>query len=132
MGKNVETLQITCQSCLQKNELQGVFTLEKSEATNIYTSGLRCPNHKCEKLDLWGYLSHFDFFNSITNLVNLMIRRHISEYGKFERLCDDPSCHLKTRQRSVSGDFCLARGCNGTMEFIYTEKKLDTQIKYIR
>jgi DNA polymerase alpha subunit A len=61
-----------------------------------------------------------------------MVRRHVGFYSKHENMCDDPACRLKTKQLSVVGDVCLARGCNGIMKPLVGADKLDTQLKYIK
>ena len=47
--------------------------------------------------------------------------------------CDDPVCSLKkgTRQLSVAGNVCLARGCSGRIGLKYSERSLHTQLKYL-
>jgi len=128
--KDVDKLLITCQSCSTSNELKGVFTVGQDKSQIM--SGYQCPNPKCDSPNHWGYESHFDLLNILSNKLSVMVRRNIEKHGSYESVCEDPSCKLKTCQLSVSGKLCLNRGCNGCMEPLYNAEKLDTQIKYLK
>jgi len=128
--KDVEKVFISCRSCSTSNELKGVFTVGKDSKEII--SGYQCPNPQCSRPSHWGYDSHFDFLNVMSNKLTAMVRKHVSSHGRYEYQCEDPSCALKTRQLSVSGKHCLSRGCSGSMKPLYSASKLDTQIKYLK
>ena len=99
---------------------------------NQIISGYQCPNVECVSPNHWGYKSHFDLLNVLSNKATLMIRKSVVTHGKYELVCEDPSCQLKTRQLSVSGKCCINRGCNGIMQPTHSAMQLDTQIKYLK
>lgn len=127
---NVEKFYITCQSCSKTNELKGVFTM--SSNGNQIMSGYQCPNTECNSPNHWGYKSHFDLLNVLSNKASLLIRKAVVTHGKYELVCEDPSCQLKTCQLSVSGKNCINRGCNGAMQPTHSAMELDTQLKYLK
>lgn len=129
--KDVEKFCITCQSCLVNSELKGVFTVSK-DGNNVIMSGYNCPNPHCISPNHWGYNSHFDLLNVLSNKVTVVVRQAVGSHGMYEYECDDPGCRLQTRQLSVSGKSCLGRGCHGILQPLHSAMKLDTQIKYLK
>jgi len=132
--KNVEKFSLTCKSCQVSNEIPGAFVIaskNNNDDGNI-TSGYRCTNPECTQPDHWGYETHFDLLSLISNKVDVTIRRYVAKHGTRESVCEDSSCFLKSRQQSVKGDLCLARGCQGSMKAVYQARNLDTQVKYLR
>ena len=128
--KEVESFCVTCRSCSESNELKGVFTV--SHDGNQIMSGYICPNQKCTKPRHWGYDSHFDLLNVLSNKLTSSIRKAIAQHGRYRYECEEPSCKLQTCQLSVSGKVCLGRGCSGSIHPMYNANKLDTQIKYLK
>lgn len=127
---DVEKFFITCRSCHVSNELRGVFTV--SHDGNQVMSGYQCPNSDCKKPNHWGYESHYDLLNVLSNKVTSTIRKIVATHGRYEHKCEDPSCELITSQLSVSGKACLSRGCNGSLKPSYSASQLDTQLKYLK
>ena len=58
------------------------------------------------------------------------MRSMVSTYYEGELRCDDMTCGLITKQLSVNGKCCLARGCRGKMEPVFSERDLWTQFTY--
>ena len=127
--KDVNKFYITCRSCGIESEFKGVFT--RSIEDQII-SGFHCSNRACNHSNHWGYNSSFDLLNVLSNKVTKRIREEIKAHGKFQYCCSEPTCLGITRQVSVSGNACVARGCSGKLEPIYPAKKLDTQMKYLK
>mmetsp|Transcript_12769 Transcript_12769/g.23948 ORF Transcript_12769/g.23948 Transcript_12769/m.23948 type:complete len:1531 (-) Transcript_12769:203-4795(-) len=127
--KDVERLCISCKSCNKTSEIIGVFTRNES---GIITTGYRCPSDSCERPDHFGYPGHFDFFSVVSNKVCSMIRKHVSMHGRYDMVCEDPSCGLRTRQLSVTDNRCLQKGCKSFMKPAHSAQHLDTQIKYLK
>ena len=125
--KGVEKLIIQCRSCRESSEFPGVLLLSSE---GIIVGGLRCNNVECEHPQLWGQPSHAECLAKISNAVRRLIRLKMQEYYAGVVQCDDPICGLKTRQVSVACN-CLARGCNGKMRSLVTERTLYTQLKYL-
>ncbi len=114
--KHVEKLLITCHLCKVPYEFHG---LRQAGMKN----GMVCPNVSCQKM-----------INPKTIAVQMVmnIRRHIEKYGKMYLICDDPSCHVRTRQMSLYGKRCLNTGCKGQMRHEYDHKMLATQLNYYK
>ena len=93
-------------------------------------SGLCCPNPKCVNPNLWGEMDHFACFNKISNALQLKVKGMVSKYYEGELRCDDISCGMQTRQLSVCGGSCLARGCHGKMVNVFGENDLWTTLTY--
>lgn len=129
--KDVEKLCIRCKSCDKDLELPGVF-ISKADKEGAVVSGMRCTNPDCTSPDHWGYDTCFDFLNVVQNKIDIMVKKHTRKHGRNEMVCEDPSCGLKTRQQSVCGDFCLARGCKGKVKPVYDAAMLDRQLKYLK
>jgi DNA polymerase alpha subunit A len=127
--KDVERLCITCKSCNITSEIMGVFTRNE---LGIITTGYRCPSNGCQGPDHFGYPEHFDFFSVVSNKVCSMVRKHVTMHGRYEMVCEDPSCGLRSRQLSVNGHNCLQRGCKSVMKPARSAQSLDTQIKYLK
>ena len=73
--KDVDRFVITCQSCSLSNELKGVFTVGHDKSQIM--SGFQCPNPQCSKPNHWGYDSHFDLMNVLSNKLSIMVRRSV-------------------------------------------------------
>ena len=58
------------------------------------------------------------------------MKEAIGKYYEGSFVCDDMSCSLATRQLSVCGACCLARGCRGKMRPMYGERELWNQLQY--
>jgi len=127
---DVDKFHITCQSCNVSSELNGVFTVSKDG--NQILSGYNCPNTACTGRVHWGYGSHFDLLNVLSNKLSVAVRKSVALHGVNESKCEDPICGLKTRQLSVTGKCCLNRGCTATMKPLYNAMQLDLQIKYFK
>lgn len=97
----VAKLSITCHSCGVASEFKGVFLPINN---NQIISGFQCPNEDCKRPNRWGYDSHFDLLNILSNKVTKQIREEIKSHGRFEHKCLKESCKLCTRQLSVSGN----------------------------
>jgi len=132
--KDVDKFSLTCKSCLVSNTIPGVFVVasNKNKDEGAIASGYHCTNPECTRADHWGYETHFDLLSVVSNKVDVIIRRHVAKHGTRECVCDESSCLLKSRQQSVKGDVCLARGCQGSMTALYQARDLDTQVKYLR
>jgi len=125
--KDVEKLVLTCASCNMENEFPGVF-FGKHDGMNM--SGFRCPNEYCTSPDQWGEASRTACVARIANTIEVAIKRHTRAYYNGVLQCDDTTCCLETRQLSVLGNACLARGCNGKLRAKYGEAAFHTQLKY--
>lgn len=129
---DVEKLCITCSSCGVANEFPGLLYLRKESDGDAGTlsGGFRCTNQDCNHPQYWGETTPFACMARIMNGVNLLMRKQLQSYYSGCCKCDDPACGLETRQLSVNGGVCLARGCNGRMISMVTERSLQTQLKY--
>ena len=135
--KDVEKLTVVCAACGVGSEFPGVFFNAKAEedgsssSSSAIVSGLRCTNPDCMNPDNWGERDIVDCASRLQSCITSMIYKCIRQYGQGVVRCDDPTCHLETRQLSVVGSPCLARGCNGKMHPVYTDRDLYTQLKYL-
>ena len=126
--KDVDKLHLTCSSCGERNEFRGIFFCDENSTKR---SGLTCPNSKCPSPNFWGESNHIGCFSRIFNELILSHRHKCQMYYSGIIKCDDPTCGLETRQLSVLGGVCLARGCTGTMRPKYSEHMFHTQLKYL-
>ncbi len=131
--KDVEKFMMTCISCDQRAEFPGVFRLTKDgeSGSMICASGFLCPNPRCSSPHYWGEADLRTCVARILNLFTLLRKKHQMLYYDGLVRCDDPMCHLETRQLSVFEGCCLKPGCNGRMKSAYTESDLQTQLKYL-
>lgn len=53
--------------------------------------------------------------NGLVAQLTLAMRRNISRYYEGWLMCDDASCHNRTRQMSVYGSHCIVGSCRGVM-----------------
>jgi len=132
--KEVETLSLKCKSCQISNIIPSAFIIanKKDKNNGGITSGYHCTNPECTRPDHWGYETHFDLLSVLSNKIDVIIRRHVAKHGMHEFACEDSGCCLKSRQQSVKGDVCLARGCQGSMKPLYNARDLYTQVKYLK
>ena len=116
------------------NELPCAFVVKAKDKNSDekIISGFRCTDPKCIKPDNWGHETHFDLLSVLSNKIDVIIRRYVAKHGTRESVCEDSSCCLKSRQQSVQGNVCLARGCQGSTKAIFQARDLDTQVKYLR
>ena len=132
--RDVEKLNVMCSACGEGSEFPGVFYNVKGEdaaALGATVSGLRCTNPDCMQPENWGEGNVVDCVSRLQTLITAMVYKCTRQYGQGVVRCDDPTCHLETRQLSVAGSPCLARGCNGKMSPVYTDKDMYTQLKYL-
>lgn len=130
--KDCERLRVCCGSCGVASEFNGVFRLgtdEKSKFSNVM-GGLKCPNPGCVSPEWWGEGTSLACFGRISNALNLAVKGRVKEYYDGCLRCDDLTCGLETKQLSVCGGVCLARGCNGKLLPKYSEADLHLQLKY--
>ncbi|KAL7483193.1 hypothetical protein ACHAW6_008862 [Cyclotella cf. meneghiniana] len=128
--KDVEKLFITCSSCQETSEFQGVVRATTESGITIFKSGLCCPNPNCPNAHNWGERDAMSCISSIVNKTNLIKKKQQQLYYDGLVRCDDPMCGLETRQLSVYEGCCLKPHCNGHMKSVYTESTLNTQLKY--
>lgn len=122
-------LRLKCLKCSAEGDFAGVFRVQERPglATKV-TSGLDCPS--CGAA-LWGSPNAASCFARLSNRLNLSIRGHQRKYYNPVLKCDDDSCGLRTRQQSVVGTRCFARGCRtGKFRATFDERALYTQLKY--
>jgi hypothetical protein len=112
------------------NEFQGLLDQKHFRETSFMRSGLTCPNPKCVKKALWGEMDHFSCFNKISNALQLKVKGMVSKYYEGTLRCDDMTCGMQTKQISVCGAACLARGCHGKMVNVFGENDLWTTLTY--
>jgi DNA polymerase alpha subunit A len=129
---DVEKLCMTCSSCGVTNEFPGLLYLRKESDSDAGTlsGGFRCPNPSCQRPEYWGEATPFACLARIMSGMTLLIRKQQQAYYSGCVKCDDPACGLETRQLSVNGGVCLARGCNGRMTPLVTEQSVQKQLKY--
>ena len=129
--KDCKRLTVTCAACGQGGVFPGVFSVTKlPKGGHLRNNGLTCPNPKCISPDWWGESSSIGCYGRISNALTLALKDSVREYYDGTLRCDDLTCGLETKQLSVCGGVCLARGCNGKMNPKYSEQMLHTQIKY--
>ncbi|GMI02114.1 hypothetical protein TrST_g14239 [Triparma strigata] len=126
---NVDKFTVCCAACGETNEFKGIFDFD--EKGNV-RSGLNCPNSKCTSPALWGEPDHYTCYSRISNSLELSARQMVTKYYEGELRCDDMTCGLVTKQLSVCGASCLARGCHGKMAPTFPEKDLWTQQQYYK
>lgn len=127
---SVEKLCVKCASCGESHEFQGVLDKKWLGEKNQTRSGLNCPNPKCVNPYLWGEMDHFACFNKISNALQLKVKGMVSKYYEGTLRCDDMTCGMQTKQISVCGASCLARGCHGKMVNVFGENDLWTTLTY--
>lgn len=66
---------------------------------------------------------------SVSVQLNAAIRAHIRKYGQSWSVCDENSCELRSRQKSVYAH-CPSRSCNGTLNLEYSAGALYTQLQF--
>ena len=130
--QDTEKMIMKCLSCNEPNEVKGVFVAESNGSEFIYTSGYNCVNPSCIKPHLFGHSSPLEFLSVASNKIDIIVKRCKTKYMTKELQCEDQSCCQKTRQQSVAGVNCLARGCKGAMKCCYNEVQLDLQVKYLK
>lgn len=129
---DVQKLSLTCSSCGVASEFPGLLYLRKEsdiDAGNL-SGGFRCVNPNCQHPQYWGEATPFACMARIMNGMSMLMRSQLQAYYSGCVKCDDPACGLETRQLSVNGGVCLARGCNGRMASMVTERSIQTQLKY--
>jgi DNA polymerase alpha subunit A len=130
--RDVERFRIFCSACGADSEFPGVFHTERDASGNpVLVTGLRCTNPSCHRPKFWGRASHFECCASILNAVSIWVRGLSTRYYEGWVRCDEPSCGLETRQLSVAGGCCLARGCHGRMLPVDSEREVHTHLKYL-
>ena len=129
---DVKKLSVTCSSCGVATVFPGVLYLRKENDsdTGTLSGGFHCPNPDCQRPKYWGEATPFGCMASIMNSMSLLMREQLKVYYEGSVKCDDPACGLETRQLSVNGGVCLARGCNGSMTSMVSERSIQTQLKY--
>jgi len=130
--KDVEKFMMTCASCHQQAEFPGAFRLieDPESGSTICASGFLCPNLGCSNPHNWGEVDTHSCVARILNSLTLLRKKQQALYYDGLVHCDDPMCHLETRQLSVFESCCLKPGCNGRMKSAYAESALHTQLKY--
>jgi len=128
----VKKLRLTCASCRVTSEFPGLLYLNKDSDIDggTLSGGFRCTNPSCQHPQYWGEATPFACMARIMNAMSIMMRGELQAYYHGSVKCDDPACGLETRQLSVNGGVCLARGCNGRMNSLVSERSLQTQLKY--
>lgn len=131
--KDVEKLEFSCLSCGVVNQFPGVFSIQSdSKSGNPFIrSGFCCLNPACDNPTWWGHANLFELLSRLSNTIVVWTRGLTTKYYQGWVRCDEPCCHLQTRQLSVTGGVCLRRGCQGRMESCYTEKDLHSHLKYL-
>ncbi|KAI8922812.1 DNA polymerase family B-domain-containing protein [Entophlyctis helioformis] len=84
-------------------------------------SGLECPNPLC-RLEMP--------VASLAVQLRVALCAQMRAYLDQGVVCDDPSCHTKTRATSVYGRRCLFVGCKGTVSLQYSDRSLYLQMQY--
>eukprot|EP00730_Choanoeca_flexa_P004366 TRINITY_DN11674_c3_g2_i1.p1 TRINITY_DN11674_c3_g2~~TRINITY_DN11674_c3_g2_i1.p1 ORF type:complete len:1089 (+),score=318.58 TRINITY_DN11674_c3_g2_i1:255-3269(+) len=120
--KTAVPLEVICQECGYKTDFPGVFRFKDGTRR----CGLLCPNPDCAAV-----------YNPVKlcNLITMQSRKYIQMYYEGHLICDDPACsrgNRSTRQLSVRGRRCLGENCRGTMQQVYTDKMLYTQLAYYK
>lgn len=130
--KDVERLVLTCAGCNEEAEFPGAFRAVKDvdSGMSFCQSAFRCPNPECQQADNWGEADPWSCAAKILNKMNFLKKKQQRLYYDGLVRCDDPMCRLETRQLSVFEGCCLKPGCNGRMQTVYTEKAMQTQLKY--
>jgi len=126
--KMCDKLTVCCASCGEEGNFEGCVM--QGGKMGGYVSGLKCPNPKCMTPSLWGETDLYACYSRISNALSLKVNDCIAKYYEGSFICDDMSCSLTTRQLSVCGSCCLARGCHGKMRPVYGEKELWNQLQY--
>ena len=118
--KDTEKLSLPCLSCGVTSEFNGVL------------AGFGCPNGDCGAA-FFGSPNHGEMLARLDTAALKLVHRCMRRYYSGVVRCDDPVCSLRngTRQISVAGGVCLARGCTGRMHPEYSERALHTQLKYL-
>ena len=129
---DVKKLSLTCSSCGVANVFPGVLYLRKESDsdTGTLSGGFHCTNPDCQRPKYLGEATPFGCMARIMNEMSMLMREQLKVYYEGSCKCDDPACGLETRQLSVNGGVCLARGCNGNMTSMVTERSIQTQLKY--
>lgn len=115
--KDVDRWMPKCLHCRQTSE----FELIRQVPGEGPTCGLFCGQEGCRQLMP---------LPSLQAQLSSACRSHVERYQQSWLVCDDLSCGNRTRQVSVYGKRCLARGCKGVMKLEYSDTKLFTQLSY--
>ncbi len=120
--KDAARLSFRCRACHEQTTFEGLC-----DSTDICTpDGIKCSNAQCGQLfSKWTLIAQFES----------QIRAQTNKYYEGWLVCDDESCHNRTRQVSVYGHRCLgpqgrAEGCLGRMNYEHPEKQLYNQLLY--
>jgi len=129
---DVKKVSLACSCCGVTSEFPGLLYLRKESESDAGTlsCGFHCPNPNCQRPQYWGEAKPFHCMARIMNNMTMLMRGQLQGYYEGSVKCDDPACGLETRQLSVCGAVCLARGCNGRMTSMVSERSLQTQLKY--
>lgn len=108
-----ESFTVRCRACKHETSLT---TLARTPAD---TPWLACA--KCRAP-----------FARATLVVQLQraIRSHVARYYDGQTTCTEPACRATTRQAGVYSGRCLAPGCRGQVQRVYSDKALYTQLCY--
>lgn len=117
--KYCESLEISCGKCDAKFAFTGIRLQDHQDL--ITAQGIKCSS--CNE--------HVPM-TRINIQLEVMIRNLIKRYYSGKVKCDDPSCHMETRQVGVYGRKCMGQDdeCQGTLRFVYDDGKLYTQLLY--
>ncbi|KAM0520592.1 hypothetical protein ACHAPE_002987 [Trichoderma viride] len=113
-------LSLRCRKCKASTVFEGLM----GSADRVTASGVTCPGCGAVIPTL-----------SVVAQVEHAVRLQTSQYYEGWLVCNEPQCGNRTRQMSVYGTCCLgpkglARDCNGTMHYEYTEKAIYNQLVY--
>ncbi|RCI00936.1 DNA-directed DNA polymerase alpha catalytic subunit pol1, partial [Rhizopus stolonifer] len=116
--KSVEQLKLSCNSCGQKDIVfEGIA---RPMPDGSFECGFNCTN------------CHLTIhINSIKVQLTLAVRSYIQRYYQGWYVCDDVTCHHRTRMLSAFGRRCVMEDCRGLMKREYPDKALYTQLLYL-
>jgi DNA polymerase alpha subunit A len=134
--KDSSPLLLRCRFCKSISSYRGISpSIDASEEDEavvaapvvVSVDGFTCPSESCGKI--MGGLS-------VAAQLESQIRQHVARYYTGWLACDDSTCDQRTRQISVYGHRCLGpkglgSGCQGKMQYEYTEKMLYNQLLYL-
>jgi len=135
-----ERFKDICLGCGECSEFPGVFYSRGADSADAKrtpprmdtrVSGFRCTNPACKKPEYWGADNVVECVSRLQTLITASAYKCTRQYGQGVVRCDAPACHYETRKLSVVGSPCLARGCNGKLCPVYTDKDMYKQLNYL-
>lgn len=122
--KDAARFSLRCRACKSTSTFLGPL----DSAAMLTSTGLICSSTSCA--------TPFSAI-SVTAQLEAAIRAQTSSYYESWLVCDEATCHNRTRSMSVYGHRCLgpngkAEGCLGRMEYEYGEKRLYNQLLYLK